>query len=84
MNILVIIVASFFLALEGPTFFASQIKYLKEIYHVNRLKPFDCEPCFGFWLSLIISLIETDLLTALLVSTIVFQSLKRYLTFFKK
>jgi hypothetical protein len=76
---LLIIAACFFIGLEFPRFAAKPIRYIKNLYSLRRLKPFDCEACVGFWFSIGISLFATDLLSTLLIGTITFNLIKYYL-----
>lgn len=74
-----IIAAAFFIGLQAPTFLAKPIKYIKDLYEIRRVKPFDCEPCFGMWFAVIISLFTTNLLSTILIGVIVFNLIKNYL-----
>lgn len=75
---LLIIGASFFIGLEGPKFLFKPIRFVKRKLKRRRLKPFDCEACFGFWTSICISLFATDILSTILIGIITFNLIKRY------
>lgn len=74
--ILLIIIASIFLGFEGPAFLFRPIEFVKRKFNLLRLKPFDCECCLAFWISICISLIKTDVVTAILIGTVVFNTMK--------
>lgn len=60
--------AGFFL----PDIFFNELKSVKDLYNLRRLKPFDCESCLSFWLCLIGALTVTNPFVAILVGMIAY------------
>ena len=44
---------AFLLAKDAPKYFAPIIRFAKARFGWNRVKPFDCESCSAFWITLL-------------------------------
>lgn len=70
------LIACYFIASNFPTWARKPIKWVKDLYEIRRLKPFDCSPCFGFWLTLVVISIHFNLFIGVVIAFAMYYRLR--------
>jgi hypothetical protein len=74
--LLIIMIFALLIAKDAPKYFAPIIAFIKRKFNTERAKPFDCESCSAFWITLVIASVYGNIFHAIFTAIVAYLIMK--------